>query len=110
MKNKIFFLNRPSSLPALILGVITVLLSIPFLLQVTIGTDIDGLGFNWKLDDFIIYGGLLTGAGLFSYLILIKVRSKKQRLRLCGVLLLFFLLIWIDLAVGILNIPGFSGN
>lgn len=86
------------------------LLMVPLMLQLTIGTGVDGKGFNWKLDDFIVFGIMVFSAGLLSEFVLRKVRSKKNRLLLCGIILLIFLLVWMDLAVGIFNIPGFSGS
>lgn len=88
----------------------TLLLAIPLLLQTTIGTGIDGQGFNWKVNDFVIFGILLFSAGLLVELVLRKVKSRKNRWLLgAGVLILLFL-VWADLAVGIFNIPGFSGS
>ncbi len=79
-------------------------------LQLTIGTGIDGQGFNWKLNDFVICGFLLFGTAFLCELVLRKVKTHKLRILICIVILLTFVLIWIDLAVGIFNIPGFSGS
>lgn len=86
------------------------LLLIPLLLQATIGTGIDGDGFNWKLNDFIMMGVLLFGTGLVVELVIRYIKSFKKRIVLIAVIFLLLLLIWIDLAVGILNISGFSGS
>lgn len=79
-------------------------------LQLTIGTGIDGQGFNWKLNDFVIIGFLLFGTAILCEFVLRKVKTQKLRLLICLFILLTFVLIWIDLAVGIFNISGFSGS
>lgn len=79
-------------------------------LQLTIGTGVDGKGFNWKLNDFVISGFLLFGTAFLCEFVLQKVKTQKLRLLICIVILLTFALIWIDLAVGIFNILGFSGS
>lgn len=88
----------------------TFLLCIPIALQLTIGTGIDGQGFNWEFDDFIIMGSLLYTTVLLGEFMLRKTENIKLRLLLFGAILLTFLLIWADLAVGIFDIPGFSGS
>lgn len=93
----------------IVLGSIALLL-IPFILQLTIGTGIDGEGFNWRLGDFVVFGFLLLSTGLSVELVMRKVKSTSKRIVVCGVVLLVFLLIWADLAVGIFDIPGFSGS
>lgn len=90
------------------LGTVLVLL-IPLALQLTIGTGVDGQGFNWTSGDFIIMGILIFGIGLVYELIASKVRSIKHRVILAIVLLLAFLLIWAELAVGIFGTP-FAGS
>jgi len=47
----------------------------------------------------------LTGAGLSIEFILRKVKSGKQRIALVFALIIAFLLIWAELAVGIFNTP-----
>lgn len=88
----------------------TALLSVPVVLQLTIGTGTDGKGFNWKFGDFIVFGFLLFATGLLAELVMRKVKGTSKRILICGVVFLVFLLIWVDLAVGIFNIPGFSGT
>ena len=56
---------------------------------------------RWTTSDFIVAGGLLFGTGLFSEFILRKVKNIQYRIALVGMLLIIFLLIWIELAVGI---------
>ncbi|MDB5225530.1 MAG: hypothetical protein JWL87_482 [Candidatus Adlerbacteria bacterium] len=65
---------------------------------------------DWDLTDFITIGILLLGTGLAYEFAARKVGSARNRLILGGVFLAALLIIWADLAVGIFNIPGFSGN
>jgi hypothetical protein len=87
-----------------------IILLIFAVLQLTIGTGVDGQGFNWKLNDFVIMEFLLFGTAILSEFVLRKVKTHKLRFLICVVILLTFVLIWIDLAVGIFNISGFSGS
>lgn len=64
---------------------------------------------NWSVSDFIIMGILLCGTALLCEFILRIVKKTKHRIILCGVVLLSFLLIWTELAVGIFNSP-IAGN
>lgn len=64
---------------------------------------------NWELNDFIIMGVLLLFTGLSCELILRKVKSIKIRILICGVILLAFLLVWAEMAVGIFGTP-FAGS
>ncbi|HLV23354.1 MAG TPA: hypothetical protein VKY36_01060 [Moheibacter sp.] len=60
---------------------------------------------NWSFFDFLIMGILLFATGIICELILQKFKSTQQRLILCGISLVLFLLIWAELAVGIFNSP-----
>jgi dipeptide/tripeptide permease len=64
---------------------------------------------KWSLADFIVAAVLLFGTGLLCELILRKVRSKKQRIILCFIILAILLLTWAELAVGIFG-TRFSGS
>ena len=64
---------------------------------------------KWSLADFIIAAALLFGTGLLCELILRNVRSKKQRIILCIIILAILMLTWAELAVGIFG-TRFSGN
>lgn len=64
---------------------------------------------SWGIFDFIVMGGLLLSTVLLLKLILIKVKTIKNRLIICGVGVLVFLLVWVELAVGIIGTP-FAGN
>jgi len=94
MKNKRFFI---------IICAIGILLLIPFVsMQFT-----DEL--NWSAFDFLIAGVLLLLTGLLFEFVLRKVANFKVRLAILITLLVVFLLVWAELAVGIFNTP-FSGN
>ena len=60
---------------------------------------------NWNLFDFIIAGTLLIGAGLMIELVLRKTEKIKYRIIIVAALLIVFLLIWAELAVGIFGTP-----
>ncbi|WP_207534099.1 hypothetical protein [Desertivirga arenae] len=64
---------------------------------------------NWSGFDFVIAALLLLGAGFGLDLILAKFKNKKQRFIFGAVLLLVFVLIWAELAVGVFGTP-FSGS
>lgn len=83
----------------IILSVAVLLLLIPFIaMQFT--TQVD-----WKLNDFIVMGSLLFGVGLLCELVLRKVKSNVKRAISLAVVLLVFLLVWAELAVGIFGTP-----
>lgn len=56
---------------------------------------------NWTLLDFIIAGVLLIGTGLLLEIAIRKTKQTKYRVAIIVALLLLFLLIWAELAVGI---------
>lgn len=64
----------------------------------------------WDLTDFAVMGALLLGTGFTYEVIARNMRKTAHRVILGIVLLSAFLLVWADLAVGIFNIPGFSGS
>ncbi len=64
----------------------------------------------WTLSDFVMAGVLLLGTGLLRELIVRKVTKTSHRIILVGALFAALLLVWADLAVGIFDIPGFSGS
>ena len=64
---------------------------------------------NWSLFDFIIAGVLLLGAGLLIEYVSRKVRGAiKRKLVIAGIVVLF-LLVWAEMAVGIFGSP-IAGN
>ena len=88
----------------ILLGVALILL-ILFILQLTIGTGVDGQGFNWKPGDFVVAGVLLLGTGLVYEFLAKKVKTTKHRVILGIVLLAILFLIWAELAVGLFGTP-----
>ncbi len=64
---------------------------------------------NWSLFDFIIMGVLLTMTGILIGTIFKKVKNYKYRMILIVKILLIFLFIWAELAVGIIGTP-FAGS
>lgn len=64
---------------------------------------------NWGIFDFIAMGVLLLITGLLCELVLRKVKSVKNRLIICGVVLVLFFLVWAELAVGIFG-TSFAGQ
>ena len=87
----------------IILISIAVLLLIPFLaMQFT--PEID-----WELTDFIIMGILLLCTGLSIEVVLRKVKSVKNRILICLAIVIVFLLVWAELAVGLIGTP-FAGS
>ena len=64
---------------------------------------------NWSLSDFIAMGILLLALGFTCEFVFRKISNKTFRLGLIALLVIVFLLIWIELAVGIFNSP-FAGS
>ena len=64
---------------------------------------------NWEATDFIVMGGLLTVVGLMIELIMRKVKSVNAKTLIIGIVIIAFLLIWAELAVGVFGTP-FAGS
>lgn len=64
---------------------------------------------NWDSTDFIVMGLLLLGTGGLCELVMRNVETIKNRILICGAVLLAFLLIWAELAVGLFGTP-FAGS
>ena len=58
-------------------------------------------GFNWSFFDFIIMGSLILLFSSGINLVLLRQKSTQYRGTVIGVLVLVFLIIWAELAVGI---------
>ena len=86
-----------------ILLTVAIILSIP-LIAMQFTSEVD-----WDLRDFVIMGVLLTGTGLMCELVMRKVKTFGGRLLIIGAILGVFLLIWVELAVGIFGTP-FAGS
>ena len=64
---------------------------------------------NWSFFDFIIMGALLTITGLLIGIVLKKVKYYKYREVFIVIIVMMFLLIWAELAVGLFGTP-FAGD
>jgi hypothetical protein len=64
---------------------------------------------QWKATDFAVMGVLLLGVGIMIDWVIRKVGSLNSRILLIAALLLAFMLIWAELAVGIFE-TSFAGS
>ncbi len=64
---------------------------------------------NWSVFDFLIMGSLLLILGLGVHLMVEKIKNKKLRWVYLIYLILIFLILWAELAVGIFGSP-LAGN
>mgnify|MGYP001170135086 FL=1 len=60
---------------------------------------------DWNATDFLIMGGLLLITGFTLAFVIRRFKTLKSRILFGGIVLLAFLLIWAELAVGIFNSP-----
>ncbi|MDF0706459.1 MAG: hypothetical protein VX772_02615 [Bacteroidota bacterium] len=81
-----------------ILSSVLALLAIPFI-AMQFSSEV-----QWSLFDFIVAGGLLTVLGFTIDLALKKITGTK-RIMAVATIVLFFLLIWAELAVGVFGSP-----
>lgn len=80
-----------------------ILLAVPILLLIPLIAMQFSTSIDWDVSDFAIMGILLLGTGLLCELVLRKVNSLKSKILLCCAVLLIFLFIWAELAIGILG-------
>lgn len=59
----------------------------------------------WTSSDFIIMGILLFAVGLLINLVLLKIKSSKNKIILCGIILAAFFLLYAEISVGIFGSP-----
>lgn len=64
---------------------------------------------NWSVIDFVVAGILLFSTGLTIEFVLQKVKTRTNRIIICGIILLLLLLLWAELAVGIFG-STIAGN
>ena len=60
---------------------------------------------NWAIGDFLVMGLLLLSVGFGMSFFLRRTASPQKRVAYILILLLVFLLIWAELAVGIFGSP-----
>ena len=89
---------------AMLWGGLALLLLLPAL-AMQLGAE----GVDWSGSDFVIMGGLLAALGLGVEAAVRLLTGWRSRLVAIGVVLMVFLLIWIELAVGIFGTP-FAGS
>lgn len=86
-----------------IIGIVAILLMIP-LVAMQFTSEV-----KWTLSDFMVAAVLLLGTG-FAYNYIAKAaKDNKYRPAMIAALLIAFVLVWAELAVGIFNTP-FAGN
>ena len=56
---------------------------------------------NWGIGDFFIMGIMLSTTGISIQFVFNKIDSQPKRIILISIIIVFFLLIWAELAVGI---------
>ena len=87
----------------------TILIIVPSLLLIPL----IGMQFssevNWTLLDFLVMGLILLVFGLAVEFVLRKIPKTNNRIALIAIILIAFLLIWAELAVGIFGTP-FAGS
>ena len=64
---------------------------------------------RWTLIDFVIMGVLLLVAGMWTQRVVKRVKSFPRRATYIILVILLFLLVWAELAVGIFGTP-LAGN
>ena len=65
--------------------------------------------FDWSLSDFIVAGLLLLVFSLTANFIVLRISNRNRRVFYMTILLILFLLVWAELAVGIFGTP-FAGS
>lgn len=93
------FMNMNKKRLVIISGVVVIPLLIP-LIAMHFTTEV-----NWTLFDFIVAAVLLFGIALSIDFIIRKVKEKTYRIIFSLVVLAMFLLIWAEIAVGIIGTP-----
>ena len=64
---------------------------------------------EWSMFDFLLMGSLLLVLGIGIELTSLNFKQLNTRIAIISFIILIFLLIWIEIAVGIFNSP-FAGN
>jgi hypothetical protein len=84
------------------------ILLVPLVLTL-LGSGVDGDGWHWTLSDFVIMGILIFGTGLIYECIIKKIKNSTHRVYFAIALVVAFLLVWAELAVGLFGTP-FAGS
>jgi hypothetical protein len=80
-----------------------------FLLLIPIFGNVFFDEFDWSLFDFILMGIILISLGFLINLIIDKFKKRSYKIILIIITLFFFILLYVELAVGIIGTP-FAGN
>lgn len=88
---------------------IGILLTIVFLLLVPLIAMQFTEEVKWTLSDFVVMSVLLFVTGFAFEFVMRMVKKTSHRITFCAIILLGFLLIWAELAVGIFGTP-FGGS
>ncbi|RIV69915.1 hypothetical protein [Flagellimonas aequoris] len=85
--------------PLIILITVAFLLLIPFIaMQFTNEV-------QWSLMDFVVAGILLSGVGFSVDLAIRKAKTPNKRLLWVSAIIILFLVVWAELAVGVFGTP-----
>ena len=76
-----------------------------FLLLIPLFGNIFSNQVNWSLFDFIVMGFLMGLTGLSIHFTMEKVRNKTLRIMPIIFVLIIFLMIWAELAIGVFGSP-----
>jgi hypothetical protein len=60
---------------------------------------------NWTVPDFVVAASLLFGAGFLIEFVIRKVQQSNHRVAIALGVLVFLILFWMELAVGIFGTP-----
>lgn len=60
---------------------------------------------HWTAMDFTMAAFLLVATGIGCEFVLTRVKTRKHRLLLCSLILAVLFVIWVQLAVGIIDLP-----
>lgn len=64
---------------------------------------------HWTISDFVVANALIFGAGLIYECIVRRINNRQYRIAAVAVLVMVFMLAWIELAVGLIGSP-FAGS
>lgn len=64
---------------------------------------------EWVIFDFLLMGSLLLVLGIVINLTFLNIKYFNKRIAIIFFVILIFLLIWVELAVGVFNTP-FAGT